>query len=320
MKTRISAIFLVLVITCSTLVLLYACSKSSSNPGINSNNSSITTILKSSVNATIFYQAMTRTGVDTILSGAGPYTVFVPTDTAFMNAGITNASVTAAPVGIVKNLILYHTLSGKSLITTNFPMGSNSKVIAANGDSIFISNIANGFFVNGIPVEQSDIGASNGVIQAITESPLLPAQGTLTQLIFGDTLFTFLGAAITRASQGSTDLVTLLTNVGPYTLLAPTNEGFKTYGFATVNDINNANPDSLAKLISYHIIPSRLFSCDITNGQQTLTLQGTTVLFTSTGSQRQIKGTNSDANANLIKANIMARNGVLYIIDNVLVP
>ncbi|HMH31862.1 MAG TPA: fasciclin domain-containing protein, partial [Puia sp.] len=92
------------------------------------------------------------------------------------------------------------------------------------------------------------------------------------------------------------------------------------YGYATVNDVTNANADSLAKILLYHMIPSRLFTCDISLGQHSQTAQGGSVLFTATGTQRQIRGTNNDSNADLLKADVMARNGVLYVINQVLVP
>ena len=146
---------------------------------MNSNTSTITTVLQTSVNATIFYQAVLRTGLDTIFSSPGPYTVFVPTDSAFIAAGLSSADVAAAPAAAVRDLLLYHTLAGSALITTSFPGGTNYKITAANGDSLFITNSTTGFFVNGIAVQQSDIIVSNGVLQAITAQPLLPAKGNL---------------------------------------------------------------------------------------------------------------------------------------------
>jgi len=303
----------------SLVVVLSGCNKSN-NSGVNANTSTITTVLKSSINATFFYQATIRTGLDTVFDSPGPYTVFVPTDSAFLAAGISSASLNSASTATLKDMLLYHTLAGATLITTSFPMGSNSKLITANGDSIFISNSSNGFFVNGIPVEQSDIVLSNGVVHAITLAPLLAPKGNLMQLIQGDTSFSYLSAAVTRASQGTTDIQTKLTSGGPYTLLAPNNDGFRSYGYATVNDVTNANADSLAKILLYHMIPSRLFTCDISLGQHSQTAQGGSVLFTATGTQRQIRGTNNDSNADLLKADVMARNGVLYVINQVLVP
>ena len=319
MKIKISALSLGLAAFWSLVVVLSGCNKSN-NSGLNANTSTITTVLKSSINATVFYQATVRTGLDTLFDGPGPYTVFVPTDSAFLAAGISSSSLSSAPAATVKDLLLYHTLAGTTLITTSFPMVSSSKVITANGDSIFISNSSNGFFVNGIPVEQSDILLSNGVVHAITLSPLLPAKGTLMQLIQSDTSLTYLSAAVSRASQGSTDITTKLTSGGPYTLLAPNNDGFRSYGYATVSDVTNANADSLAKILLYHIISARLFTCDISLGQHSQTAQGGSVLFTATGTQRQIKGTSNIDNADLLKADILARNGVLYVINRVLLP
>jgi uncharacterized surface protein with fasciclin (FAS1) repeats len=261
---------------------------------------------------------MSRTGLDTTLNGTGPFTVFVPTDTAFGTVGVTGASLANFPPDSLRRWLLYHTIAGTQLITSSFPSGPNSKIIMANGDSIFVSNGQGGFFVNGIPVESADIIASNGVIQAITQQPLLPARGSLMELIQQDTSYSYLVAAVLRASQGTTDVQTLLSKAAPYSLLAPINSAFRTGGYNTVTDINNAVPDTLANLILYHIIPARLFTSDISGGQSFVTVAGPPITFTSTGSQRQVKGITNDINADLLKVNQMAHNGVLYTINQLL--
>src|SRR5215467_210976 len=71
-----------------TVTVTPGCNKSN-NSGINSQTSTISDILKVGTNATYFYYAMTRTGMDSVLNGTGPFTVFVPTDSAFQASGIT---------------------------------------------------------------------------------------------------------------------------------------------------------------------------------------------------------------------------------------
>jgi uncharacterized surface protein with fasciclin (FAS1) repeats len=305
------------------LVLLFAspaCNKTNNPSGTNGATSTITSLLKSATNATVFYSGMTRTGLDTILNGAGPFTVFVPTDSAFGVVGINNITIANLPSDSLRKIFLYHVLSGVTLLSTTFPQVTAAKIITASGDSVFISNTSAGLFVNGIPVTDEDIIVSNGVIQAVAERPLLPPTGNLMDLLNADTSFSYLVTAINRASQGTTNVLQQISTGGPYTLLAPVNSGFRQYGLQTLDDINNANADSLALILQYHLVVGRTFASDISSGQSFITAMQDSVLFTSTGIQRQVKGIGNDVNANVLSVNSLARNGVMFSIDQVLVP
>jgi len=299
---------------------MFACNKSNSPSGINGNTSTISSILKVATNATIFYNGLTRTGLDTVLSGSGPFTVFVPTDSAFGSYGINNVTIANISNDSLRKIFLYHILSGVRLLSTTFPQVSASKIITANGDSVFISNNSAGLFVNGIRVSSSDIIVGNGIIQGMGSRPLFPPTGNLMDLLTGDTTFSYLVTAINRASQGTTNILQEISSTGPYTLLAPVNSGFRQYGFQTLDDINNANADSLARILQYHLIPGRNFASDISSVEGFNTVLQDSVQFITTGIQRQIKGNGSDTTANVIRVNLLARNGVMFSIDQVLLP
>ena len=281
---------------------LSACNKSNSPSGSNSNTSTVSSIL------------------NTVLSGPGPFTVFVPTDSAFGAYGINNVTIANIPSDSLRKIFLYHVLSGVTLLSTSFPQVSAAKIITASGDSVFITNNSAGLFVNGIPVSDADIIVSNGIIQAMGLRPLLPPTGNLMDLLNADTSFSYLVTAINRASQGTTNVLQQISTGGPYTLLAPVNAGFRQYGFQTLDDINNANADSLARMLQYHLVLGRTFASDISSGQSFNTALQDSVVFTSTGFQRQVKGNGNDVNANVLTVNSLARNGVMFSIDQLLVP
>ena len=106
---------------------------------------------------------------------------------------------------------------------------------------------------------------------------------------------------------------------GPFTVFAPTNNAFKDAGFATIDDINNADPNTLASILTYHVIAGRIFSSDLTNGAKPTTLNGGNVTIDLT-SGATIEGSGNSSAANIVATNIMATNGVIHVIDKVLLP
>jgi len=299
-------------------VVIAACNKTNTPSTVAPGTNSIKSILQNATDATVLSSAIARVHLDTIFNGTGPFTLFAPTNDAFTAAGLTSSVLSAMPDDTLKNLILYHTI-GANLTAASLPAGPNAKIISANGDSVFVTSNANGIFVNGVPLLSVDILASNGVIDAVSQV-LFPPKGNILETIQIDTSFSYLVAAIARASQGSTRVDSLLSNGGPYTLFAPVNNGFRAAGFATTDDINNANADSIANIVLYHVLPSRIFSPDMIVGQPRVTLNDSSIVFQLSGSVRQVKGNQNTSAANALAINIMAHNGVLFVIDQMLLP
>jgi uncharacterized surface protein with fasciclin (FAS1) repeats len=283
-------------------------------PGTNS----IIAVLQNASDASVFVSGLAKVHLDTVLNGVGPYTVFAPTNDALAASGITTAYFNSLPNDSLKKLMLYHII-GANYTSANLPAGPNAKMIVGSGDSIFITKNVSGIYINGFPLISQDILASNGVVNALSHI-LLPPMGNIMKTIKSDTLFSYMVAAITRASQGSKNIDSLLSIGGPYTLFVPVNNGFRVAGFATINDINNANADSIANIVLYHILPSRTFTSDMTNTQSRVTLNDSTFMFTSAAGVRQIQDKQNNGAANMLSINVMASNGVLFAIDKVLVP
>jgi uncharacterized surface protein with fasciclin (FAS1) repeats len=303
------------------LTVTPGCNKSN-NSGINSQTSTISDILKVGTNATYFYYAMTRTGMDSVLNGTGPFTVFVPTDSAFEASGITISHLIGMTDSALKRIILYETFGGS--LPSSAISGQNRSTIMANGETVYLTNNSNGFYFNGIPIEQADITAKNGLIQAISNSVPFPPKGNLLQLVQTDTAYMFLNVVVNRASPSGQPGVTgisLLSGPGPNSLFAPNNYAFQTSGYPDTNAINAISPDSLWNLLTYHLVPARMFTSDISSGMRVVTLRDTsTILFSSSGPNRLVIGNSNDVPANVLQSNIMATNGVLYKIDGVLTP
>jgi uncharacterized surface protein with fasciclin (FAS1) repeats len=295
-----------------------SCVKSNSFSG-NTTYYPIFKLVNTATNLTLLDTALIRTGLDSMFNQPGAYTFFVATDASWQSAGLSDSLVNTFSDSLIKNIILYSTWN-KATASAQFPAGPNAPIHTLSGDSIFITNSSSGIFVNGISLLAPDLMASNGLIDALNQ-PLLPPAGTLLQLVQADTLFSFFTAAVARTSAGETDLNPLLSSGAIYTIFLPTNDAFRAAGFLTMDSITNANPDSLSNLLAYHIVPKRLFTSDFSVGTTQNTLLGinsTIQLSVLGGVIFSVQGTGNLSPIPLGQANIMAHNGVLHIIGQLL--
>jgi uncharacterized surface protein with fasciclin (FAS1) repeats len=248
-------------------------------------------------------------------STAAAFTLFAPTNEAFVTSKIDATLINSLSSDQLKKIVLYHTIDVKYL-ASELPDGPNAKLTTASGDSLFVTKNSSGVYVNGIKVQTANIVAINGVIHTISKV-LIPPVGNLVEAVLADTSLTYLAAAVVRASQGNVNVAAVLSTGGIYTVFAPTNQAFRDAGFATVNDINAADPNVLASILTYHVLAGRVFSSDLTEGAQPTTLAGGTVTI-SLVNGATVKGSGNSSSSNIIGTNLMGSNGVIHIIDRVL--
>jgi len=239
------------------------------------------------------------------------YTLFAPTDEAFAAIGLgTRDAISAVPQDKLKSILLYHVLASK-VLAAQVPTSYTELTMLSNQKAYIIRRDA-GVFINGTQVIAADIAAKAGVIHAI-DRVLLPPAGTIVDVAVANPNFSYLVAAVQRAG-----LVDALSGAGPLTVFAPTNQAFIDAGFPTIASIQAAPPSALIPILTYHVVAGRTFSSDLTNGE-TLTMLsgGTTTIMLTNGAQ--IDGANS-APSNITQTDIMATNGVVHVIDRVLLP
>ena len=118
------------------------------------------------------------------------------------------------------------------------------------------------------------------------------------------------------AAVKAADLVAALQADGPYTVFAPTNAAFDALPEGTVASLlEPENKDALTSVLTYHVIPSKVMAGDITMGKTKVkTLQGTTVVVKKTADGVTVDG------ANVVMADVKAKNGVIHVIDAVITP
>ena len=114
------------------------------------------------------------------------------------------------------------------------------------------------------------------------------------------------------AAAEAANLTSVLYNDGPLTLFAPTDDAFAALPAGTVENLLK-NPKELAKVLKYHLVKGNIFSDDLNNGSSVATVLGSPVSINTT------EGVLIN-NAKVIQADVEASNGVIHVIDKVLLP
>lgn len=267
--------------------------------------------------------AIIKGGLVAKLSGTEQLTLLAPNNEAFATAEITAAVLESLSSNDVANLLYYHVIPGK-VLAADMPAGPNAKVLTYNGDSVFVTKNTNGVFVNGVKVSEADILASNGVIHTLSTGVLKPAPGNILVTAAANGLDSLVKAlnVVSTAAGGDPSLATSITN-DLLTVFAPTNAAFSALlATLALTDITQIPIATLIATLKLHVAAGRVFSSDLTNGNLTMISGGTTVINlsnTSTGPTISGPGNNTNT-AKLTKLNFVARNGVIHLIDKVLLP
>lgn len=272
-------------------------------------------------NYSVLTAAVNKAGLADALneSEKSSLTLFAPNNDAFRAAGFTSlSSLEAVPVATLKAILLYHVL-GSKVEAAAIPQASNTAVETLNGKSVFVTKTTAGkVFVNGVSVIKADIQCTNGVIHEINRL-LMPATGTIVETAIANPNLSLLVAAVLRASEGNTNVAAVLSGAGPLTVFAPTNKAFMNAGFADANAINAADPNTLTTILTYHVIAGRIFSSDLTEGATPKTVNGETVTI-KLGGGAKVKGKSNTTASNIVATDIVTTNGVVHVIDQVLLP
>lgn len=241
----------------------------------------------------------------------GPYTVFAPTNEAFEAAGITDVS--AVPQDELQTILLYHVVSGN--VTSDMLEAGAVGTLAE--EELYVSLNDDGVFLNGnTQVTQADVAADNGVVHVVNNVLMPPTQNlaeiVVAQASVEDPEFTLLLRALERA--GLTDA---LSGNDVYTVFAPTDAAFEAAGF-DADAIDNTDPETLQSVLLYHLVEGRVFSADLSDGDVATAQGGNITVNTANLSLTDERGNSANLNAEML--NILATNGVIHVIDAVILP
>jgi transforming growth factor-beta-induced protein len=245
--------------------------------------------------------------VDT-LKGDGPFTVFAPTDEAFkkLPEGTVAELLKPENKAALAGILTYHVVPGSVMAEQVVKLTGATTV---NGQRVDIKAGDNGVMVDGAKVLTTDIKCDNGVIHVI-DSVILPADKTIPETASAAGSFGTLLAAV-----GAGGLAETLGSAGPFTVFAPTDEAFGALPAGTIETLlKPENKQQLVDILTYHVIPGRVYSPDALAAKNAKTLQGTTVAIAATESGASVNG------ARLLTTDLDASNGVIHVIDRVLIP
>ncbi len=279
---------------------------------------------------TTLVAAVQQTGLVDALKAEGPYTVFAPTDDAFA-ALLEETDMSAEDLLGAENLadiLLYHVVAGEFDAASVIELVGDADYVLVDtlaGIPVKVSVDMGNVYINDAMVVLPDVEASNGIIHVV-DSVILPPSKTITDIVVEsagmeeDAEFTVLLAAVSQA-----DLAEALAGEGPFTVFAPTDAAFAAALEAlgiTAEDLLAS--EDLASILLYHVVGGEeaLYSNDVAaalaeagdKGIMIETLNGASITVTADEDGIYVDG------AQIIMTDILASNGVIHVIDAVILP
>lgn len=259
---------------------------------------------------TTLLAAVDAAGLADDLSGAGPFTVFAPTDAAFaaLPAGTVDALLADPPA--LQNVLLYHVFSGELAASG---VVSRTSIGMMNGDDAAVAMNGGMATIDGARITMTDIRASNGIIHVI-DAVMLPPEdvppppGNIAEVATAAGSFTTLLTAARAAG-----LEDELTGPGPLTVFAPTDAAFAALPAGAV-DALLADPAELRDVLLHHVISGELTAAQVVAQDRITTLLGPWLDVDASGASVMLNGVRITA------TDIEASNGVIHVIDAVMIP
>jgi uncharacterized surface protein with fasciclin (FAS1) repeats len=267
--------------------------------------------------------AVQAAGLEEALRGEGPFTVFAPTDEAFAAVpGETLQALLADPEAL-SQVLLYHVLSGQVLAES---VTDGLSVETLQGAPVAFAIMDGKPMINDANIVATDILATNGVIHVIDQVILPPAETAsadatpaaaeepaMAEMDIVDTAAAAGNFTTLLAAAEAAGLVDALRGEGPLTVFAPTDEAFAKLPAGTLESLL-ADPEALADILLYHVAEGKLNAKRVVQRGFVPTLLGRPLTVTAMGDKVRIN------EANVVAADIEASNGIIHVVDTVLVP
>jgi len=305
-------------IACLAITMLSCSDDDNSTPVDNT----VTGIASRTTDLSLLVKALTKAGLADDLQAAGPFTVFAPTNQAFIDAGYNSAAIDALPaseIPALKELLLNHVVSGavqSSGLTDDSYIKTLGKGAASSTNtlSMFVDTTG-GVTLNGISSVITttnggtfNIIASNGVIHLVDEIIGLPT--VVDHAVANDNFSTLVGLLSTQGLVSTLDG----TASSPFTVFAPSDAAFTTFENQNPGVLASLNSAQVTSVLTYHVIGgANVLSTGIPASSPTLEsgilqFSGTTI----TDEQNRQTG--------IVAVDVQCSNGVIHVINNVLLP
>jgi transforming growth factor-beta-induced protein len=302
MKTKFKIIPALMI---AASLLFTACSEDET-PVMESKN--IVEVAADAGNFSILIEAAQQAGLAEFLSTENNLTVFAPTDAAFASllSDLGLSSLDDIPVADLTQILTYHVIGAK-VMSTDLSTGYVPTLASFDSSpvSMYIT-VGNTVSINGsVSVTTANVEAENGVIHVVDKVILPP---TVVNIALANENFTTLVQAVVKAG-----LVDALSADGPFTVFAPTNAAFDAlFAQLGISGIDDLTAEQLVPILTYHVVPGNVVSTELSNGDVG-TLNGQNL---SIDLSAGVKINESE----VIAADIQGSNGVVHVIDQVLLP
>lgn len=317
-----------------TVFLLVIGMTSCSDDDDNSTTVTSTTVVDVALenNLTSLAAALQATDLMTTLQGDGPFTIFAPSNAAFAqllsDTGLDLDNLSTEEEALVRNILLNHVIIGSTITSSNLvDAGSGYTNTAATGPndanlSLYYTT-SNGVMLNGSStVTSADNVATNGIVHIVDEVIDLP---TIATFATTNTALSNLVAALQLADTETPTVPYISTvsdtSAGPFTVFAPTNDAFASLlleldpsGNTALADLDPATVDAV---LTYHIVSGNIQSSGLPNGS-IATIGGDITANNSAFTLTDPNGRVSNIVTSLV--DIQSMNGVVHVIDTVLLP
>ncbi|MFT6997568.1 MAG: putative surface protein with fasciclin (FAS1) repeats [Cryomorphaceae bacterium] len=250
--------------------------------------------------------AINAAELDGALQDGEALTVFAPTDDAFaaLPENLVNALLTD-PTGTLAEVLLYHVVGS---IAPSSTLTQDQSITTLFGEDVVV-DLVGGVFINGAQVTVADIPAINGVVHVI-DAVLVPAGATtILDIVVNSDVHNTLEAAVIASELAGT-----LGGPGTFTLFAPTDDAFAALPEGLLGILLDDPTGALADILLYHVAGSIELAADLSDGQLITTVNGQDVIVSIVGEDVFVN------DAQVTVANLIGINGVVHVIDAVLVP
>jgi transforming growth factor-beta-induced protein len=252
--------------------------------------------------------AIKAAGLVETLQGTGPFTVFAPTDAAFseIQADVDMLLKPENKEQLIK-VLKCHVVSGK-LLSKDLKDGLTLTTL--DGEKLNVTLMNDGrFMVGDVHITTPDVMTSNGIIH-IVDKVILPKIARKLNI----TTIASANAKTLSAAIGAAGLTATLEGDGPFTVFAPTDSAFSTIQKDVTTLLKPENKEKLAKVLTYHVVSGKLVAADLKDGQELTTVEGQKLKVSIKNGVVMV------GNARVIATDVDASNGVVHVIDKVLMP
>lgn len=309
---------------CLVFLTLVTSCKKEEKEYLNAARPTVLQYISQAKDLSLFYLAIRHSGLekDNSFLTEGPFTLFAPVDSAFAGMGFTAEKIRAFDPAQLATLLKYNIVKGR--VSSSSLLGFYSQQVKSlNADyEPTITKNYYGIFFNGIPFVEANIELGDGVVHKISKTSFPPVKN-LWELINADPELSLYVTAVNKEAELSGGIFNakyyIQSSPGLSTIIAPNNAAFKIFGYQSNADVEQASLKELRDMTYITVGKGAKFTSDyLGGGVVSAYIGGQICLIREDGLTITSKGNIFDAK--IVKPNLLATNGVVHVLNQLLKP